>query len=115
LIDDILDLSKVEASQLELERIGFSLNDLVEKVREMVAVRAHEKGLALVCEIAPTVPNDLVGDPTRLRQVLLNLLSNAIKFTPEHGTVRLSEGRDNGHVVLTVSDTGIGIEPEFLP
>ena len=81
LINDILDLSKVEASQLELERTGFSLNDLLEKVTEMVAVRAHEKGLALVCEIAPKVPTDLVGDPTRLRQVLLNLLGNAIKFT----------------------------------
>ena len=81
LINDILDLSKVEASQLELERTGFSLNDLLEKVTEMVAARAHEKGLALVCEIAPNVPTDLVGDPTRLRQVLLNLLGNAIKFT----------------------------------
>ena len=81
LINDILDLSKVEASQLELERTGFSLNDLLEKVTEMVAVRAHEKGLALVCEIAPNVPTDLVGDSTRLRQVLLNLLGNAIKFT----------------------------------
>ena len=88
LINDILDLSKVEASQLELERTGFSLNDLLEKVTEMVAVRAQEKGLALVCEIAPDVPNDLVGDPTRLRQVLLNLLGNAIKFT-ESGEVAL--------------------------
>ncbi|HJY50315.1 MAG TPA: PAS domain S-box protein [Stellaceae bacterium] len=81
LINDILDLSKVEASQLELERTGFSLNDHLEKVTEMVAGRAREKGLALVCEIAPNVPLDLVGDPTRLRQVLLNLLGNAIKFT----------------------------------
>ena len=88
LINDILDLSKVEASQLELERTRFSLNDLLGKVTEMVAVRAHEKGLALVCEIAPNVPSDLVGDPTRLRQVLLNLLGNAIKFT-ESGEVAL--------------------------
>src|SRR5476651_2347547 len=83
LINDILDLSKVEASQLELERTGFSLNDLLEKVVEMVAVRAQEKGLALVCEVAPNVPTDLFGDPTRLRQVLLNLLGNAIKFTQD--------------------------------
>ena len=88
LINDILDLSKVEASQLELERTGFSLNDHLEKVTEMVAGRAREKGLALVCEIAPNVPTDLVGDPTRLRQVLLNLLGNAIKFT-ESGEVAL--------------------------
>ena len=88
LINDILDLSKVEASQLELERTGFSLNDLLEKVTEMVAVRANEKRLALVCEIASNAPTDLVGDPTRLRQVLLNLLGNAIKFT-ESGEVAL--------------------------
>src|SRR6188768_4014602 len=81
LVNDILDLSKVEASQLELEHTGFSLTDVIEKVREMVAVRASEKGLGLVCEVAPEVPTDLVGDPTRLRQVLLNLLGNAIKFT----------------------------------
>ena len=118
LINDILDLSKVEASQLELERTGFSLNDLLEKVTEMVAVRAHEKGLALVCEIAPDVPTDLVGDPTRLRQVLLNLLGNAIKFT-ESGEVSLRvtlEGDSSVPAALrfTVSDTGIGIPSEKL-
>ncbi len=118
LINDILDLSKVEASQLELERTGFSLTDLLEKVREMVAVRAHEKGLALVCEIAPNVPNDLVGDPTRLRQVLLNLLGNAIKFT-ESGEValRVSPDADSsvaGTLRFTISDTGIGIPGEKL-
>src|SRR5450631_4456057 len=85
LINDILDLSKVEASQLDLERTGFSLNDYLEKVIELVAPRAHEKGLALVCEIAPSVSNDLVGDPTRLLQVLVNLLGNAIKFTNSGG------------------------------
>ena len=118
LINDILDLSKVEASQLELERTGFSLNDLLEKVTEMVAVRAHEKGLALVCEIAPKVPTDLVGDPTRLRQVLLNLLGNAIKFT-ESGEValRVTPDADSsvpGALRFTISDTGIGIPGEKL-
>ena len=118
LINDILDLSKVEASQLELERTGFSLNDLLEKVTEMVAVRAHEKGLALVCEISPKVPTDLVGDPTRLRQVLLNLLGNAIKFT-ESGEValRVTPDADSsvaGALRFTISDTGIGIPGEKL-
>ena len=118
LINDILDLSKVEASQLELERTGFSLNDLLEKVTEMVAVRAHEKGLALVCEIAPKVPTDLIGDPTRLRQVLLNLLGNAIKFT-ESGEVALRVTSDAdtsvpGALRFTISDTGIGIPGENL-
>ena len=118
LINDILDLSKVEASQLELERTGFSLNDLLEKVTEMVAVRAHEKGLALVCEIAPEVPTDLVGDPTRLRQVLLNLLGNAIKFTESGGvTLRVTPNADSpvpGALQFTISDTGIGIPGDKL-
>jgi PAS domain S-box-containing protein len=118
LINDILDLSKVEASQLELERTGFSLNDHLEKVTEMVVARAEEKGLAMVCEIAPGVPNDLVGDPTRLRQVLLNLLGNAIKFT-ESGEVTLRVAPDGNPSVptalrFTVSDTGIGIPGEKL-
>jgi len=118
LINDILDLSKVEASQLELERTGFSLNDLLEKVVEMVAVRAREKGLALVCEIARNVPRDLVGDPTRLQQVLLNLLGNAIKFT-ESGEVALrvtpdADSRIQSALRFTISDTGIGIPGEKL-
>ena len=118
LINDILDLSKVEASQLELERTGFSLNDLLEKVTEMVAVRAREKELALLCEIAPNVPTQLVGDPTRLLQVLLNLIGNAIKFT-ESGAVSLRVTQDEAATVpaavrFTISDTGIGIASEHL-
>ncbi len=118
LINDILDLSKVEASQLHLERTGFSLSDHLEKVIEMVAPRAHEKGLALVCDIAPGVSNELIGDPTRLRQVLLNLLGNAIKFT-EAGEVKLKVEPDLDSSVPTamrfsVSDTGIGIADEKL-
>jgi PAS domain S-box-containing protein len=118
LIDDILDLSKVEASQLELERTGFSLNDLLEKVTEMVAVGAHEKGLALEYEIAAKVPTGLVGDPTRLRQVLMNLLGNAIKFT-ESGAVSIRAMLDANSSIpktlrFTISDTGIGIPSEKL-
>ncbi len=113
LVNDILDLSKVEASQLELEQTGFSLVDLLDKVTEMVSVRAHEKELRLSCDVAPDVRTDLVGDPTRLQQVLLNLLGNAIKFT-EAGAVTLRVSVDtNANVptalVFSVSDTGIGI------
>ncbi|HZC68539.1 MAG TPA: response regulator [Nitrospirales bacterium] len=124
LINDILDLSKVEASQLGLERTGFDLNELVEKVTEMLSVRAHAKFLELAGSIAPEVPPYLVGDPTRLRQVLLNLLGNAIKFT-DSGEVALrvevdkSRGEDQGgskSVALrfAISDTGIGIPPDKL-
>ena len=118
LINDILDLSKVEAAQLDLEQTGFSLGDHLEKVIEMVSPRAQEKGLALLCQIAPSVRNDLVGDPTRLRQVLLNLLGNAIKFT-ETGQVSLIVEPDHDYVVPTglrfvVNDTGIGIARERL-
>ena len=118
LINDILDLSKVEASQLDLEQTGFALGDHLEKVMEMVAGRAHEKGLTLTCEIAPGVSKDLMGDPTRLRQVLLNLLGNAIKFT-EAGTVSLKVEPDPDLAVptalrFTVTDSGIGIAADKL-
>jgi CheY-like chemotaxis protein len=94
------------------------LSDHLEKVIEMVAPRAHEKALSLHCKIAPSVSNDLVGDPTRLRQVLLNLLGNAIKFTPS-GFVTLQVELDGDRAVptalrFTVSDTGIGIPDEKL-
>ena len=118
LINDILDLSKVEASQLELEQTGFSLVDLLEKVTEILAVRAHQKRLTLICEIAPSVRTSLVGDPTRLQQVLLNLLGNAIKFT-EAGEVSLRVTLDGDPSVptalrFTIADTGIGISEEKL-
>src|SRR5689334_18500731 len=107
LINNILDLSKVEASQLELERTGFSLEDLVAKVKEMVVMPADEKGLTLQCDIAPEIPDRLIGDPTRLRQILVNLLGNAIKFT-ESGTVTLCIQSDAsastaGHIAFSVT------------
>ncbi len=118
LINDILDLSKVEASQLELEQTRFSLTELLEKVTEMVAVRAQEKGLELVFGVAPDVSVNLVGDPTRLLQVLLNLVGNAIKFT-EFGEVSLRITLDGNPAVpsglrFTVTDTGIGIAHTHL-
>jgi len=118
LINDILDLSKVEASQLELERTGFSITDLLEKVVEMVATRAQEKGLALLWEVDRDVAPALIGDPTRLRQVLLNLLGNAIKFTTT-GEVSLRVTLDGDPSVptalrFTITDSGIGIPGEKL-
>ncbi|MEQ1697366.1 MAG: ATP-binding protein [Hyphomicrobiaceae bacterium] len=118
LINDILDLSKVEASQLELERTGFSLTDHLEKVQEMVSARALEKGLTLTFEIASDMPTDLVGDPTRLQQVLLNLLGNAVKFTASgHVSLKVAPGSDSAvpaALLFTVTDSGIGIPAEKL-
>jgi PAS domain S-box-containing protein len=118
LVNDILDLSKVEAAQLDLERTPFALGELLGIVQEMVAVRAQEKKLSLVFHVAPGVPSHLVGDPARLRQVLINLLGNAVKFT-EAGEVSLRVGLDTdstvpGGLLFTVTDTGIGIPAEKL-
>ena len=118
LINDILDLSKVEAGQLVLENIDFDLAALIEDTVETLAVRADEKGLSVKCDIGPEVPLNLVGDPGHLRQVLINLLGNAIKFT-EKGRVSLQVQRDpdsgsEGCLLFRVSDTGIGVSEEQL-
>ena len=118
LINDILDLSKVEASQLELEQTGFSLDEQIEIVMEMVEPKAREKSLLLSLDFADNVPRQLIGDPTRLRQVLLNLLGNAIKFT-QKGEVSLWITLDSNSSIptslrFTVSDSGIGIATEKL-
>ena len=86
LVNDILDFSKIEARKLSLERVPFNVRDGVEDAVRLLAPRAHEKGLELACRIQPDVPDALVGDPGRLRQVLINLVGNAIKFT-ERGEV----------------------------
>jgi PAS domain S-box-containing protein len=115
LINDILDFSKVEARRLTLEHVAFGLRDIVEDAVRLLAPRAYKKDLEVACRIAPDVPDALVGDPGRLRQVLINLVGNAIKFT-ERGevTVDVSAKRVDHDVELmvVVSDTGIGIPPE---
>lgn len=127
LINDVLDLSKIEAEQIELEETEFNLRKIINDVTEMMAYRAYEKGLDLASRIAPEVPEELVGDPSRLRQILVNLLSNAVKFTRE-GEVVLqveraeSSGEKAGDLEIergssvelnfSVRDTGIGIESD---
>jgi CheY-like chemotaxis protein/HPt (histidine-containing phosphotransfer) domain-containing protein len=113
LVDDILDFSKIEAGKIDLEAIGFDLRNCVEDALEMFAPRASAKGLQLLCEIAPTLPQMVRGDSGRLRQIILNLVSNAIKFT-DRGKVALkaeleSRQQDELTIRFTVSDTGIGI------
>lgn len=116
LINDVLDLSKIEGGHLELEHAPFDLVELVEGVTEVLALRAHLKGLELVCRIHPELPTRALGDCTRLRQVLLNLVGNAIKFTST-GEVVTSAGpapERPGYCEFSVRDTGIGIPPSHL-
>ncbi len=117
-INDILDFSKIEAGKLDLDRVDFSLRETIEAALKTVAVRAHEKHLELLCDVASEVPEIAHGDGMRIRQVLLNLASNAIKFT-DRGEVSLSvkllEPGPNGYTVqFTLADTGIGIAPDKL-
>jgi two-component system, sensor histidine kinase and response regulator len=118
LISDILDLSKIEAGHLELELIEFDINEVIDKAIEILAMRANERGLELACHIAPTVPSSLIGDPTRLTQILINLIGNALKFTEQGSVVVLVENDPDaqtpGTIRFSVSDTGIGIPPDKL-
>lgn len=114
LIDDILDLSKVEAGQVDLEFIAFDLVDLVDTVCKGAALKAHAKGVELVGRVSPGMPGAVSGDPTRLRQVLSNLLSNAVKFT-DCGEVVLSvDHLGQGRYRFAVQDSGIGIAEDKL-
>jgi PAS domain S-box-containing protein len=115
-INDILDFSKIEAGKVDLEMEDFNLRDSLEATLKTLALRADEKGLELLCEIAPNVPEIVRGDSNRLRQIVVNLVGNAIKFT-DHGEVALhvqvdAEEGDDRILHFTVSDSGIGITPE---
>lgn len=127
IINDILDLSKIEAGKIELEKIEFSLPELLQHVRAIMLFKAEEKGLTLMVDLDPVLPPVLIGDPTRLSQILINLLGNAVKFT-EKGQVRLwvsntlindmhdtvSDSTLNNRVKIRfeISDTGIGMTPQ---
>lgn len=116
IIDDILDFSKIEANELVMEEINFCLSDLVADLREIFAPKAEEKGLTFTIKIAANLPDNFIGDPLRLRQILLNLLSNAMKFTHQ-GTVRVdvhaasthNTSKENIELQFAVQDSGIGL------
>ena len=117
-INDILDFSKIEAGKMDIESIPFNLERTIADTLKTVALRAHDKGLELVWDLAPDVPRTLIGDPGRMRQVLVNILGNAIKFT-ERGEVVLRVTQDtdaDGRALLhlAISDTGIGIPADKL-
>ena len=116
-VNDILDFSKIESGKLNIEVIEFSLDDVLRNTMRTLALKAHQKNLELLLRVDPDVPDRILGDPSRLRQVLTNLISNAIKFT-EHGEVELSviklESADGftTNLSFSVRDTGIGIPKE---
>ncbi len=115
-IDDILDFSKIEARKLEMSSVDFDLRDCLVGALKPFAVRANTKGLELICRIPPETPDTLVGDPMRLRQIVVNLVGNAIKFTAEGEVVveveTEAETAQDTRLHITVSDTGIGIAAE---
>lgn len=121
LVNDILDFSKIEAGKLELETTDFDLHALLEDSAELFAERAAEKGLELVCHLAPDLPAGVQGDPDRLRQIVVNLINNALKFT-QRGQVVLRAVRDSQQpdeanavrIRFCVEDTGIGIPDDRL-
>jgi signal transduction histidine kinase/CheY-like chemotaxis protein/ligand-binding sensor domain-containing protein len=115
-INDVLDFSKIEAGKLSLDPLPFTLRDSLAQGLKPLALRACQKGLELTCEIHPEVPNEVVGDAARLRQIIINLVGNAIKFT-DCGEVGLEVALESTHdreaqLLFTVHDTGIGIAPE---
>jgi signal transduction histidine kinase/DNA-binding response OmpR family regulator/HPt (histidine-containing phosphotransfer) domain-containing protein/HAMP domain-containing protein len=119
IINDILDFSRIEAGRLDVESVPCSVRQIVEDVADLIAESAHRKGLELVTFVDPSLPERLLGDPGRLRQILLNLAANAVKFT-ERGEVVLWTGvvqeRPDAPVVrFEVRDTGVGIAPEVRP
>jgi signal transduction histidine kinase/ActR/RegA family two-component response regulator len=111
LLNDILDLSKVEAGAMELERSVFDVSAAIEYSLSMVRERASRHGVRLIAELGP-LHDRLYADELRVKQVLVNLLSNAVKFTPEGGSVSVSAERQGHDLVVSVTDTGIGIPPE---
>jgi len=118
LVNDILDLSKMEAEQLVLEKIPFNLMDVIEETAEIYALNAADKGIEIITEISTSVNVNRVGDPGRLKQIILNLISNALKFTDEGEIVislaaEIEEGKES-YLIICVKDTGIGIAKDKL-
>ena len=114
LINEILDLSKVEAGRMELELAAFDLPLAIDNARTFVRERATKHGISLDVSVDERL-GDFVGDERKIKQILLNLLSNAVKFTPEGGRIGIDARETNGSVEISVSDNGVGIAPEDQP
>lgn len=114
LVNDVLDLAKIESGYMTLESIPYPLQPLLKELANLHTAAAQQKGIALLTEFAPELPLEMVGDPTRMRQVINNLLSNAVKFTAQ-GEIRFSAGLQGRTLVVGVRDTGPGIAAEAQP
>src|SRR5258706_3562041 len=118
IINDILDFSKIEAGKFELDHIDFDLRTVLEDAFELLAPRAHQKRLELICQIDAEAPDAVVGDPGRLRQIVTNLVGNAIKFTTQGEVAmrvtRLATSDEGGTLEFSVRDTGIGMDAATL-
>ncbi|MCR5602512.1 MAG: hypothetical protein K6G27_02280 [Lachnospiraceae bacterium] len=119
LINDILDLSKLEAGNMDIVPVKYNVKELISEVVNLIRIRADNKGLSLEVDADPNIPAVLMGDEIRIKQIITNLLTNAVKYT-EEGTVKLSlksedKGEDHIKLIVSVKDTGIGIKEEVIP
>lgn len=123
IINDILEFSRIESGKLQIDHVQFPLDVLVQESVDILTVKAHEKNLEVICHVDPGLPSQFMGDPTRIRQVLVNLLGNAIKFTPAGEIfislivgrgIHVEDGKKIMDILLSVQDTGIGISAEHL-
>ncbi|MBO6197108.1 MAG: DegV family EDD domain-containing protein [Butyrivibrio sp.] len=120
LINDILDMSKIEAGKMDIVPVNYNLRDLISEIINMIFLRAQQKSLSINLEVDPTIPAELFGDEVRIKQILVNILNNAVKYTQE-GSVTLriekGEGTGEGEVLLlfSVIDTGMGIKQDVIP
>ncbi|WP_029231075.1 DegV family protein [Butyrivibrio sp. VCB2006] len=119
LVNDILDLSKIEAGKMDIVPVNYSVSSFISEIVNMLRLRAEQKGLELKVEIDPTLPQELFGDEVRIKQILVNLLNNAVKYTNE-GTVTLHIEKEdikdeNVRIIYSVSDTGMGIKEDSIP
>src|SRR5271167_4341324 len=119
IIDDILDISKIEANRMDVESAEFSLRSALCLALNTISVKASQKDLSLIVDLDPSLPDQVIGDALRLRQVISNLLINAVKFT-DKGQVTLSlkhvgsDSEDQVYIKVSVTDTGIGIEKDKI-
>lgn len=115
IINDILDLSKLEAGKMDIEKIPFRIMDVIENISDTSRFKAEEKGLKFELDISPDLPEVVIGDPTRLNQIITNLCSNALKFTEKGGVrIKVNKAEDNNFIQFKVFDTGIGIPVDKL-